>query len=64
MRDLAFQARRAALEADRRAREAEAYEASLPWLFRVSAKVEVWGLIVLAEVSALGILVYLVGMFR
>ena len=64
MRDLHYQARREALEADRRAREAAAYEASLPWLFRVSAKVETWGLIVLAEVASLGALVYITGMFR
>ena len=64
MRDLAFKARREAFEADRRAREAATYEASLPWLFRASARVETWGLIALAEVASLGALVYLTGMFR
>lgn len=61
MRDPNFQAMRHALEADRRARAAEAYEASLPWVIRISTRLEVWVLVAAAELAALS---YLAGIIR
>ena len=53
--------RRRALEAQRIQRENEEREAAMPLLFRISARLEVWVLIITAEAAALA---FVGGMFR
>ena len=52
MKDLCYAERMRRLNAERMERERIAYEASLPWIFRISARIEVWALIFTAGALA------------
>lgn len=54
--------RKAMLEAERIQREREEYEASLPWIFRISARFETWALIGFLEIVSLAMLAKIVGL--
>lgn len=61
MKCICYAERRAKLASERSAKEREEFEANQPLMFRISARIEVWALVLTAEAAALA---FAAGWFR